>query len=168
MDAFHVGLLVSAFVLGISYEWVHAMKLSTKSRYGVRAVLEIARNYQKGPIKRRDIAQRQEISDAYLENILLVLRNTGIIETTRGANGGYVLARPPEKITILEIVDSLEGSIAPVECVEDPDGCRKSCSCAARNVWRKLHEARVKILGEMHLSDLLNDAKACETAEYVI
>ncbi len=130
--------------------------------------MEIARNYENGPIKRRDIAQRQEISDAYLENILLVLRNTGLIETTRGANGGYVLARPPEQITILEIVDALEGSIAPVECVEDPEGCKKSCTCATRSVWRKLHEARIKILSEISLADLVKDAKVQETAEYVI
>ena len=108
------------------------MKLSTKSRYGLRAVIEIAKTYGSAPAKRKSVASNQGISDSYLENILIVLKNNRIIETTRGVNGGYILSRSPKEITILEIVNSLEGPLDLVECVSSNATCSKTETYTSR------------------------------------
>ncbi len=132
------------------------MKLSTKCRYGARAVLEIARNYRDGPIKRRDIVKSQQISDSYLENILITLKNGGVINTIRGANGGYLLCRPPKEITLFEIVTLLEGSLAPVECLDNISVCAKTDKCATRVVWDRLRKAKEDVLKDVTVQDLVD------------
>jgi Rrf2 family protein len=102
------------------------MKLSAKARYRLRAITEIAKSYGGAPAKRKDIAEKQGLSDSYLENILIVLKNIRLIETTRGSNGGYVLCRPPSQISVLEIVEALEGQLDLVECVFSAKSCEKS------------------------------------------
>jgi len=141
------------------------MKLSTKCRYGVRAMLEIGRQYRGGggPVKRKDIAQIQGISHAYLENILISLKAAKFIRTTRGANGGFILEREPSEITMLQLVTALEGSITPVECLDNTDCCEKTSRCVARRVWKKLQDAQVAALSSITLQDLLDMEK--ETAE---
>ena len=124
------------------------MKLSTKARYGLRAITEIAKSYGGAPAKRKEIAEKQGLSDSYLENILIVLKNIRIIETTRGSNGGYVLCRAPSEISVLEIVEALEGPLELVECVSSSKNCEKSNRCSARMVgasyrlWRKSLSAK--------------------------
>lgn len=135
------------------------MKLSTKCRYGARAVLEIAKQYKKTPIKRKDIVKTQDISDSYLENILITLKNTGIIDTIRGANGGYMLMRAPDKITMLEIVNSLEGSLSPVGCLDNPMSCDRIDTCSTRKVWRKLKDAKEEVLRSFTIQMLMDDEK---------
>lgn len=132
------------------------MKLSTRSRYGTRALIEIARNYNRGPTKRKAIAETQGISEGYLESILSTLRARRVVRTVRGANGGFILERRPENLTLLEIVRVLEGSTAPLECVETPDTCDRAGGCAARVAWKRLHEAQTAALGGMTLQDLVN------------
>lgn len=130
------------------------MKFSTKTRYGLRAVLEIARNGD-CPLKRKEIAAIQEVSDSYLENILIVLKSNRIIETIRGANGGYVLSRSPSQITVMEIVEALEGPLDLVECTFSPSVCRKSDQCITRSIWKELADSWRSILGNKTIADLL-------------
>ena len=101
------------------------MKLSTKCRYGTRAMIEIARHYNEGPVKRKDISRSQKISSAYLENILIALKSQNLIRTVRGADGGFILANSPSSITMFQIVSALEGPIVPVECVDKSDACKQ-------------------------------------------
>ncbi|MBD3320791.1 MAG: Rrf2 family transcriptional regulator [Chitinivibrionales bacterium] len=144
------------------------MKLSTKSRYGVRAILEIARDYERTPTKRKNIVAKQNISDAYLENILIMLKNNGIIDTVRGARGGYVLSRPPAAITLLEIVRALEGSIAPVDCLDNKSLCVEVPWCSARKVWKQLYDSRVAVLEKTTLQDLLDSDETATKNDYCI
>ena len=119
-------------------------------------MLEIARNFGNGPLKRKDIALSQDLSNAYLENILISLKTKGLIKTVRGASGGFSLAREPATITVLDIVVALEGSIAPVDCIEQSKACPKSKSCVTRRVWNKMYDAQVAVLGGISLADLLD------------
>jgi len=118
------------------------MKLSTKSRYGVRAIIEIARNYGMKPVKRKDIVSRQNIPDSYLENILVVLRDSGLINTLRGVNGGYVLKKDPSDIILLDVITALQGPLSPVDCLDNARKCCRIDTCPTRDVWQELKEAQ--------------------------
>jgi Rrf2 family transcriptional regulator, cysteine metabolism repressor len=144
------------------------MKLSTKCRYGLRAMIELARNFDNGPLNRKSIAKTQRISKAYLENILISLREKNLIRTTRGANGGFVLQARPSSITVLQIVNALEGSIAPVDCLENKSVCDRSGHCPARTVWQKLYDAQVKTLSGITLQDIIDADPVSHDVNYVI
>jgi Rrf2 family cysteine metabolism transcriptional repressor len=144
------------------------MKLSTKCRYGTRAMIEIGRVYGAGSIKRKDISRIQEISSSYLENILITLKTHRLITTTRGAQGGFSLARSPVEISLLDIISALEGSIAPVECLEKSSLCHKSTGCAARKAWKKLHEAQKNVLSSITLQNLIDTDGMPGTENYSI
>ena len=133
-------------------------------------MIEIARHFNNGPVNRKSIATAQHISKAYLENILISLREKNLIRTTRGASGGFILQDPPSHTTVLQIVNALEGSIAPVDCIENPDICEKAGSCPARKAWQKLYEAQNAVLSGMTLQDLLDmEAEAShQGVNYVI
>lgn len=145
-----------------------AMKLSTKCRYGLRAVLDISRRYGKAPAKRKDIAKRENLSSSYLENILLVLRNNKIVETTRGVNGGYVLTRQPSAITVYDIAVALEGPLSIVDCVEKPKGCEKAGACITRLVWCDVSAAIRNVLEGITLQSLLDKEKKMGLNDYSI
>jgi Rrf2 family cysteine metabolism transcriptional repressor len=119
-------------------------------------MIEIARHYGNGPVKRREIARAQGLTQGYLEIILGSLRDSGYITTVRGAGGGFVLERPPSQITLLDMVTALEGSMAPVECVENPGLCDRAAGCAARAAWCILHEAQRSALGSITLERLVD------------
>lgn len=144
------------------------MKLSTKARYGLRAITEIAKSYGGAPAKRKKIAEKQGLSDSYLENLLIVLKNIRIIETTRGSNGGYVLCRAPSEISVLEIVEALEGPLDLVECVSSSKSCEKSDRCSARMVWSELSELWRKSLSAKTLQDLLDQENSAQYLDYCI
>jgi Rrf2 family transcriptional regulator, cysteine metabolism repressor len=145
------------------------MKLSTKSRYGLRAAIEIAKTYGSStPAKRKDIASSQDISDSYLENILIVLKNNRIVETTRGANGGYVLCREPSQITVFEIVTALEGPLDLVDCVGKPASCKKSPSCATHSLWKEIAANLQSMLEKLSLKDMLDREQSFEEHSYSI
>jgi Rrf2 family protein len=110
------------------------MKLSTRARYGVRLMLSLAQNYGKGQVFLKDIAKREEISEKYLSLIIIPLRGAGLINSFRGANGGYTLAKEPSKISVKEIVDVLEGDCL-VNCIKDSSACTRISTCAARDIW---------------------------------
>ncbi len=135
------------------------MKLSTRARYGTRALLDVALHYREGPVLLKDIAHRQEISLPYLEHLIAPLIVAGIIRSTRGARGGISLLKPPSEIKLSEVLDTLEGSIAPVGCISDPKVCSRSGSCAARDVWSELKEAMDGVLGSLTLQDLVERQK---------
>jgi len=111
------------------------MKLSTRTRYGVRLMLALAINYGKGPVFLKDIAKGEGISEKYLSLIVIPLRGIGLINSVRGAYGGYSLAKEPSQITLKEIVDVLEGSSCIVDCIKDPSMCPRVPTCASRDVW---------------------------------
>jgi Rrf2 family protein len=144
------------------------MKLSTKCRYGLRAMIELARNFNSGPVNRNAISSAQNITKAYLENILTSLREKKLVLTTRGAGGGFVLQRPPAKISVLDIVSALEGSFAPVDCLEHQSVCEKTPWCPARQVWKKLHDAQVATLSGISLQDIIDMPDSAQGVNYVI
>jgi Rrf2 family protein len=133
------------------------MKLSTKGKYGVRAVFEIARHYGKGPITIKEIVERQGISTSYLEQILYRLGKAGLIDSVRGPAGGYLLSRAPSDLTIGDIIRTLEGPIALSHCLEPGDAgeCYQAEDCVARMVWTRVGAKIEEALDSITFSDLL-------------
>ena len=144
------------------------MKLSTKGRYGTRALLDLALHRGEGPILLRDIAQRQQISLRYLEHLITPLIAGGIVRSARGAGGGVLLTRPPEEIRLSEVIQLLEGSIAPVECVNNPGICSRSKLCVTRDIWSELKKAMNGVLESTTLQDLVERHKKKEQPEQVM
>src|SRR4030042_3121186 len=132
------------------------MRLSTKGRYGVRALLDVALHNETGPVLLKDIARRQDVSAQYLEHLISPLIKAGILRSRRGSRGGMSLGRTPDEINLSQVVEILEGSLAPVECVDNPEVCSRSSSCVTRDVWVELKAATVGVLGrsEEHTSEL--------------
>lgn len=137
------------------------MKISTKGHYGVQAMFDLAQHYGEGPISLKSVAKRQDLSEHYLEQLIAVLRKSGLVKSVRGAQGGYVLAREPADIRVGDIVRVLEGPIAPVDCVnlEDPELCQRSEFCVTRNVWEKVRNSIESVLDSISLSDMCKDAE---------
>ncbi len=133
------------------------MKLSTRTRYGLRAMVELASYGSTGPIMVRKIAEKQQISKKYLDIIFTSLKLGGLVRAIRGATGGFLLTRPPEDIHVSEIVAALEGALAPVECCQSPELCDRSGHCAAQNLWLKLETAIRDTLEAVTLADLVKE-----------
>ncbi len=131
------------------------MRLSTRGRYGVRAMCDLAEHYGKGPVGIKSIAQRQQLSEMYLEQLVGVLRRHGLLKSVRGAHGGYVLSRTPGEISIGDILRVLEGDMAPSECVHEDHACDNAASCASRRVWVRLYQSMTDVMDAMTLQDLL-------------
>ena len=131
------------------------MKLSTRSRYGTRALLELALHREDEPIFLKDIARRQEISLSYLEQLIAPLIAGRIIRSTKGPKGGISLVKNPEEIKLSEVIRLLEGSLAPVECINDPELCDRSESCVTRDVWNELKMVMDGVLESTTLQDLV-------------
>lgn len=144
------------------------MKLSTKGRYGLRAVLDIALNQHGGPVTIHSIAQRQEISERYLEQLLITLKQNGIIKSIRGFQGGYILNKESRNITVGDVVQALEGPIAPVDCVADQkqSTCSRIELCVTKKVWADLKNAMIQVLGSYTLEDLVQEANKSQSHEY--
>lgn len=141
------------------------VKLSTRGRYGVRAALDLAIHYGKGPISLKDVAQRQSLSPKYLEQLLVALKRAGILKSIRGAYGGYELAKHPSEVRLSEVMQTLEGPISPVECLTDPEDCERVGICAARDVWKRMKTAIDSILESTTLEDLVKQQKQKEQSE---
>jgi len=136
------------------------MKISTKARYGTRALLDLASNMKGEPIQLKDIAQRQAISPSYLEHLFIPLIAAGIVKSTRGSRGGVALARPARDIKLIEIVEALEGPISLVECLGDNGNCPRSGACATQDIWGELSDAIGNILENVTLADLVEKQKS--------
>ncbi len=136
------------------------MKLSTKGRYGLRAMVDLAQHKDEGPVAVHSIAERQGLSDRYLEQLMVPLKKAGLVKSVRGAQGGYTLARGSEKIIVGDVVRALEGPIAPVECVSEefPDECARSEECVTRIVWTKMRNAITEALDSFTLADLVEES----------
>ncbi len=135
------------------------MKLSTRTRYGIRAAIELAGRYGEGPVQIRVIADKQAISVKYLEQLMAMLRSGGFVPSVRGSKGGYVLAREPGQIKLDELFLSLEGSITTAECVDDESYCARAADCVARELWTQVQKAVLSVLGSLTLGDLVERAK---------
>lgn len=144
------------------------MKLSTRTRYGMRAIIELALSDRKGPLQLKVIAQHQDISAKYLEQLMVVLKSAGFIRSIRGAKGGYVLAKAPNQIKLSDIFHCLEGPVSTVECVENEDYCRRAADCVARQVWAQVQEAIEGVLQSITLQDVVDRAKADKALDYQI
>ena len=144
------------------------MKLSTRARYGIRASLELACNYGKGPLQIKIIAQKQEISVKYHEQLMAMLKSTGFVRSIRGAKGGYVLAKPPNQIKLSDIFNALEGPIVTVECLESDEYCARAADCVARELWSQVQQAVIGVLESVTLEDLAKRAKNDKTSYYQI
>ncbi|WP_346887302.1 Rrf2 family transcriptional regulator [Clostridium sp. UBA1056] len=132
------------------------MKLSTKGRYGVKAMVDLAINYGKSPISIKSISSRQNISEYYLEQLFSGLRKAELIKSIRGSSGGYILAKDPKEITVYQILEVLEGPIEISTCLES-DGCNNIDCCATRIVWKKIKDSIDSVTTSITLQDIVDD-----------
>jgi Rrf2 family protein len=138
------------------------MKISTKIRYGTRAMLELACHYGKGPIELREIAKREEISLKYLEQVIVPLRTAGLVKSARGSKGGYSLAKHPSEIYLKDLVETLDGPLNLIECLRDPKVCQKVPNCITRDIWQEVSEAIDGIFHSVTLEDMVHRKKEKE------
>jgi Rrf2 family protein len=145
------------------------MKISTKGRYALRMLVDLAEHRDEGYIALKDIAERQNISKKYLEQIVLLFTKTDVLKTSRGYQGGYMLAKQPGECTVGDILRITEGSLAVVPCVEqDPIECRRSAECPVLDVWRGLYRAINEYLDSVTLQDILDQQRERAVNSYVI
>jgi len=144
------------------------MKLSTKGRYGTRALVDIALHREEGPVPLRNIAEREQISLPYLEHLIAPLIEGGIIRSARGVGGGVSLIKSPQEIRLSEVIGLLEGSLAPVKCVTDPSVCSRSEFCVTRDIWSELKAAMDGVLQSTTLQDLVERQKGKGQPMYYI
>ena len=123
--------------------------------YGTRALLELASHYQQGPLSLGSISQAQDLSEKYLEQLMLPLKSGGLVQAIRGARGGYELTREPGQIRISEVYTCLEGMVIIADCVLNSEICERSSSCATRPIWTEVHEAVMGIIDSVTLQDML-------------
>lgn len=138
------------------------MRLTTKCRYGTRAMIEIGMSYGAGSVQLNQISRRQKISPKYLVHLLASLKAAGLVKTVRGARGGYLVDRPPSRIKLSEIFRALEGSPSPVDCVDDPTICPESELCVARRLWTRIRDAISQVLESTTLQDLIDQRRELE------
>ena len=144
------------------------MKLSTRTRYGVRAILELAAGQGEGPMQIKAIAQQQDISVKYLEQLMAILKSAGFVRSVRGAKGGYILAKPANQIKLSDVFNALEGPVTTVECLENEKYCARVADCVTRQVWAEVQQAIEKVLQSMTLQDLVDRTKDKKTLSYQI
>ena len=138
------------------------MKLSSRSRQGFRAILELAFGYGGGPLQIKTIAKHQEISVKYLEQLIAMLKSAGIVNSIRGPKGGYILTRPPNQIKLSDIFIALEGHLIAAECLQHPDFCQKCADCVTRQLWYEMQNAVMSVLDVQTLQDLVDRAKGAD------
>lgn len=144
------------------------MKLSTKGRYGLRALIDLAQYSEVAPVSIGSIAERQNLSERYLEQLMSLLKKAGLIQSIRGAGGGYVLAKNPADISVGDVLRALEGSLEPVECsgYSENEECAASGGCVTKYVWKRINESINQTVNEIKLDTLVEESKqlaACDT-----
>jgi Rrf2 family protein len=145
------------------------MRVSTRSDYGLRALIELAGHYGQGPMQSSEIALRRHIPEQYLDQLLTVLRKAGFIRSVRGPAGGHELLRDPERITVLEVIQALEGTLAPVAWLDEPpETTDHPHQCGQREIWERIREATTDILGSYTVADLLEREPQAAVGRYVI
>jgi len=138
------------------------MKISTKIRYGARAMLHLASHYGQRPVELKIIAKKEAISVKYLEQVIIPLRSAGLVKAVRGAKGGYSLARPPSEICMNDIIEILDGPITLVDCLKDPKSCQMSSSCVTKDLWQEVSDTLQGIFHSVTLEELVNRKKKKE------
>ena len=136
------------------------MKLSTRGRYGLKAMFDLALGYGEGPISLTSISERQAISVNYLEQLISPLRKASLVESVRGAQGGYMLARKPDEITVGKILTTLEGPLAPTDCVVvdgDDEICDHSSYCVTKVIYEKIYESITSVVNSITLQHMIDD-----------
>ena len=141
------------------------MKLSTRGRYGIHAMYDLAKHAERGPQSIKAIAGREGMPEAYLEQLIAVLKRAKLVTSTRGAQGGYMLARKPDEITVGDVLRALEGDLNLVDCVEGEDICGKACACPSRIVWLKIRDGLNDIVDGITLRDMVEDYKRLTAQE---
>ena len=149
------------------------MKLSTKGRYGLRAMIDLARYSEVEPVSINSIAARQNISERYLEQLVALLRKAGLVKSIRGATGGYILAKDAAEISVGDILRALEGSLEPVKCAAfySEEGCMASDGCVTKYVWQKINDSINETVNQMMLDELVRESKnlnpsgACDSSK---
>ena len=141
------------------------MKISTKGRYGLRILIDLALHESEKPRLIRDIAESQQISEKYISRLIVELRRARLVRSVRGANGGYFLAKSPKEITLLEILETMEGTISIVDCVLAPETCPRVSHCSTRNIWEKLNSGIRELMRNITFEEILaasrqDDARA--------
>ena len=132
------------------------MKISTKGRYGLRILIDLAMHDPGKPRMLRDIAQSQQISETYISRLVIDLRRAKLVRSVRGVNGGFHLAKAPEQITLLEVLETMEGPLSVVECVRSPEKCKRQMLCPARNIWARLNDGIRELTRNITLDDILD------------
>ena len=132
------------------------MKISTKGRYGLRILIDLATHDPVKPRLIRDIAQSQQISEKYISRLVIALRQAKLIRSVRGVKGGFHLAKSPDEITLLEIMETMEGPISVVDCVQFPEKCKRQHLCPARSIWTELNDGIRELTKKITLDDILN------------
>lgn len=135
------------------------MKISTKGRYALRLMLDLALVDSREPVPLRDVARRQDISDKYLEQIVTQLSRAHLVRSVRGAGGGYLLTRRPEEYTVGEILRALEGSLAPSTCAENADCCSRSAACVTQELYVQIAAAVAGVVDHTTLADLVERSR---------
>ncbi len=138
------------------------MKISTKGEYGIRAMMELSNRYGEGYVQSAQIAAARKIPENYLYQLLITLRKAGLVQSRRGPQGGHMLARPPEDISVAEVVKALEGPLAPVTCIQDNivDTCAYTQKCVLKDVWREVTQATQEILTRHTFGELIARERA--------
>lgn len=145
------------------------MKISTKGRYALRLMLDLAEHQKDGFVALKDIASRQGISKKYLEQIVPLLNKSGVLRTTRGYQGGYMLAKSPDSYTVGDVLRITEGSLAPVSCLDDEVNlCERAEQCITLSVWQGLYNVVTEYLDSITLQDIIDNGKALAADEYYI
>jgi len=141
------------------------MRVSTKGDYGVRALIELAHHYgEVKPMQSSEIAARQRIPESYLEQLLTTLRRAGFIRSVRGPQGGHALIRAPESIRISEVIESLEGAIMPIDCLDETSACSRNGGCAQRDMWGDVRDAILNVLENTTVAELASRDRALQPA----
>ena len=144
------------------------MKLSSRTRYGMRAILELALEYGNAPLQIKTIADREDISNKYLEQLIAMLKSAGLVRSIRGPRGGYLLAKPPAEIPLKDVFVTLEGPMISAECLDHPEFCPRCMDCVTRDIWQDLQNAIDGVLESVTLADLVEKTKSSNDSNYQI
>ncbi|MGD9932135.1 MAG: Rrf2 family transcriptional regulator [Dehalococcoidia bacterium] len=145
------------------------MRVSSRSDYGLRALIELAGHFGQGPLQSSEIALRRHIPEQYLDQLLTTLRKAGIIRSIRGPSGGHELVKNPSDVTVLEVIQALEGSLSPVSWLDEPpDSTDHPHQCGQREIWERIREATTSILSTYSVADLLEKEPHATAGRYVI
>ena len=147
------------------------MKVSTKGDYGIRALIELTHHYgETRPLQSSEIASRQNVPESYLEQLLTTLRRAGFIRSVRGPQGGHALIRDPKELLVSEVIEALEGSIMPSDCLDESSQCSRSGGCAQRDMWEAVRQAILNVLDNTTIAELAERDRVVQpgSARYMI